>query len=54
MGFDEQESFYRSCQIYQPDYEVESIESVNIGGVDAVKVQYKNALQADGLRASNG
>jgi hypothetical protein len=45
MGFDEQESFYRSCQIYQPDYEVESIESVNIGGVDAVKVQYKTRFK---------
>jgi hypothetical protein len=45
IGFDEQQDFYRSCQIYQPDYEVESVESVVLGGVSAVKVQYKTRFQ---------
>lgn len=45
LNDDEKRSFYSSCPIYQPDYEVESAESVNVGGVEAVKVTYKTRFQ---------
>lgn len=45
LNDDEKRNFYSSCPIYQPDYEVESAESVNVGGVEAVKVTYKTRFR---------
>jgi hypothetical protein len=42
---EDQASFFKSCQIYAPDYEVESIVSTTINGVAAVEVQYKTRFQ---------
>ena len=40
---------YKSCRIYEPDIEVESVEELTEGGVDVVKVKLKGRLHyADG------
>jgi hypothetical protein len=41
LDSDERSRFYKSCKIYAPDYEVESVTSTNIDGVEAVAVTYK-------------
>ena len=35
---------YKSCRIYEPDIEVESVEEVTEGGVDVVKITLKGRL----------
>lgn len=45
LSDDEKRNFYSSCPIYQPDYEVESVVSDNVGGVEAVKVTYKTRFR---------
>ena len=42
---EERESFYRSCQVYQPDEEIESATSSLEAGVEVVKLVFKARFQ---------
>jgi hypothetical protein len=37
--------FYKSCQIYQPDYEIESAETYNAGSIPMVKITFKTRFR---------
>ena len=39
------EYWYRSCQIYPPDYEIESAEALNEGGQQCVKITFTGRLR---------